>query len=158
VAKKPPYLFHEKQALLQINVLAVRYLEAPTSRKEEQMLSLMESNLKKRCGRMKNSYPSASFDDMMQIARLAVVHALRNFDAAESSFSTWSSRQLWGDLTNWFVTPEASTKMIHIPSQSKYKPDVEYVYLSLDDLAERMSCRDANEYRRETEGEFYPMF
>ena len=127
-----PFLPYPKELLLQIQVLAIRYLEKPTAKMEEQMLVLLAGAIRRHC----ESIPIIHSEqcDLQQIARLASTKALRTYNPAKGSFYRWSRKCVWQDVGNYL---DAESGIIKVPRREK--GEITFQYITLEAL-EALEC------------------
>ena len=126
-----PFLPYPKELLLQIEVLAQRYLEKPTPRMEEQMLVLLADAIRRHCENI--TVVHSEQQDLMQIARLASTKAIRTYNPAKGTFYRWSRKCVWQDVGDYL---DAENGIIRVPRRQKDGTWIEFITLEALEAAE----------------------
>ena len=132
-----PFLHIPRELLLQIEVLAQRYLEKPTPRMEEQMLVLLTGSMKRHCDNVVAQ--GTDMEDLLQIARLASTKAIRTYNPAKGSFYRWSRRCVWQDISHHL---QNEGLLIQVPRNLQGKVTIEFLTLEQLEALERETERD----------------
>jgi DNA-directed RNA polymerase specialized sigma subunit len=119
------FLPYPKEKVVALQVLAMRYLEEPTGRKEEQVLVLLEDAIRRQCDRIVST--TSDPEDILQIARIASTRALRSYNPLKGSFYHWSRTCVYRDMGNYFKTEGL---LIRIPRDLKGKVSIDIISLS----------------------------
>jgi DNA-directed RNA polymerase specialized sigma subunit len=110
------------ELLSQIEFLAKWYLDAPTMKKEEDMLILLAGVIKRHCDCIFTSQSDP--EDLIQVASIASTMALRTYNPAKGSFYRWSRRVMYQQMRNHLRDEGV---LIKIPRNLLGKVRIEYV-------------------------------
>lgn len=129
------FIPYPKEKIISIQVLAERYVDSPSKKKEEEMLVLLEDSLVKRCKflrvRDKTLDDMGELDDLVQIARVSVIKAMKSYKKDKCLFKNWLSRIIWQDIGNY---RQLEGVLFRIPRQLAKSFRVQYI--SMNDVSD----------------------
>jgi DNA-directed RNA polymerase specialized sigma subunit len=119
-----PFLPYPKEMLLQMQVMAERYLEKPTVKLEEQILVLLADAIRRHCDTVVTDI--CENEDLLQVARIACVNALRSYNPQKGAFYRWSRTCVYQEIGNYL---RCEGVLIRLPRNLQGKAWIEIISL-----------------------------